>query len=316
MRSDEDTGSILFGGVDTSKYTGSLIGLPIQTDGDTGGLTSFTVAFTSLSLKDSTGSVKLTNEKIAVPAILDSGTTDTILPDDLAMDILSGIGAITDDTYGWVVPCDLANNKATFTFGFGGSKGPAIDVPLSEFVLPLTDDNDVPLTFDDGSQACSFGIEAAQGRPILFGDTFLRSAYVVYDLETNQIALAQTDFSSKSPNIKEFNKDGSIPGVERIASEVTVTQTFTGYPLITAATKTGSNGGKLTGVPHPASFSLATATGGSQATATSTSSGSGSAQSSGAAVSQRAPGIEVMTLFSGLVIGASLLFGGSLVFLL
>jgi hypothetical protein len=282
-------------------------------DADTGNLTSFTVAFTSLSIKDSTGNTKLTNENIAVPAILDSGTTDTFLPDDLASDIISGVGAIPDDVYGWVVPCSLAESKAVFTFGFGGSKGPNIDVPVGEFVLPLTDDNNNPLTFDDGTQACSFGIEAAQGRPILFGDTFLRSAYVVYDLEANQIALAQTNFGSTSPNIMEFNKDGSIPGVSKIASEVTVTQTFNGYPLITAAaTRTGSNPGKLTGSPGHASFSFAS--GGSKAT--STTSTAGSSQSSGAASSQKVPSVGFMTIFSGLVVGISMVFGGSLVFML
>jgi hypothetical protein len=226
---------------------------------------------------------------------------------------------MADEQYGAIVPCDLSKSDATFTFGFGGTNGPKINVPLSEFVLPLTDDSGNPLTFQDGSNACGFGVEAAQGRPILFGDTFLRSAYVVYDLQTNQIALAQTKFGSNAPNIKEFNKDGSIPGVSKIASEVTVTQTFTGYPLITAAaTRAGGSGGSVTGSPSAASFSLKTGSfsltnGGSSAT--STSSASGSAKSSGAASARRVPGVEVMTMFSALVVGVRMVFGGSLVLL-
>lgn len=309
--SDDDTGSILFGGIDTSKYTGQLIGLPVQKDVDSGVLDSFTVAFTSLSVKDSSGSAKLTRENIAVPAILDSGTTDTLLPDDVAADIASGIGAISDSTYGFVVPCELSKTKASFTFGFGGSNGPSIDVPLEEFILPLLDDNGQPLTFDDGTQACSLGIEAAQGRPILFGDTFLRSAYAVYDLDSNVIALAQTNFDGGSPNIKEFTDGKSIPGVQKIASEVTVTQTFTGYPLITAAGSQTGNPSRLTGSPGAASFSLGS--GGSQATSTASGS-AGSSQSSGVASAQRVPGVELPSMISGLVLGIGMILGGSLIF--
>jgi Eukaryotic aspartyl protease len=71
-----NTGSILFGGVDTSKYTGDLIALPIQNDAQTGTLTSFTVAWTGLTSTGSGKTVTYTSSNAAVPAILDSGTTD------------------------------------------------------------------------------------------------------------------------------------------------------------------------------------------------------------------------------------------------
>ena len=41
---DSLTGSILFGGVDTAKYHGDLIALPVQLDSQSDSLTSFTVA--------------------------------------------------------------------------------------------------------------------------------------------------------------------------------------------------------------------------------------------------------------------------------
>lgn len=115
-----DSGNILFGGVYTSKYSGDLIALPVQTDAQSGNFTSFTVAFTGLNAVDSSGSNQLTRDFIAVPAILDSGTTNTYFPDDLANAILEGVGVTTDETFGNVVACEVGNEDATFIFAFGG----------------------------------------------------------------------------------------------------------------------------------------------------------------------------------------------------
>lgn len=55
---EASTGSILFGGVDTAKYSGNLISVqiyPSQLENGQTIFTSFTVAFTSLSATSSTG---------------------------------------------------------------------------------------------------------------------------------------------------------------------------------------------------------------------------------------------------------------------
>lgn len=78
------TGNILFGGVDTTKFTGSLITIPIQKDAHSGAYTSFSVAFTGLSVQTSSGTTAITPSNYAEPAILDSGTSLTVchsLPD-------------------------------------------------------------------------------------------------------------------------------------------------------------------------------------------------------------------------------------------
>ncbi|ERF75846.1 hypothetical protein EPUS_01212 [Endocarpon pusillum Z07020] len=256
---DAENGNILFGGVDTNKYSGDLIALPVQNDSNSGSLTSFTVAFTSLSVVDGSGNNQLTRDSIAVPAILDSGTTNTYFPDDLANAILEGVGVTTDETFGNVVACEVGNEEATFVFAFGGQGGPTINVPLSQFVTPLfTSNGNVP-TFDDGSEACSFGIYGAGNDPVLFGDTFLRSAYVVYDLENNQIALAQARFDVQDSNIQEFTAGGAIPGVETVASQVTVTQTFSG-PLQTQQATETATASIVGGTQRSATFRLGTVT--------------------------------------------------------
>jgi len=78
---DANTGSILFGGVDTDKYMGNLISLPIQLDSETGVIDSFTIAWTAFSIttKQGTTSYPLSSTSSAAQAaILDSGTSLTV----------------------------------------------------------------------------------------------------------------------------------------------------------------------------------------------------------------------------------------------
>jgi len=69
------TGSILFGGVDTTKYIGSLVTLPIQREAVANIVTDFTVAWTGFSIG---GCSTFSPIVISEPAILDSGTTLTV----------------------------------------------------------------------------------------------------------------------------------------------------------------------------------------------------------------------------------------------
>ena len=297
---DADTGNILFGGVDTSKYSGDLIALPVQKDAQSGDLASFTVAFTGLSVIDSSGHSQLTRDGIAVPAILDSGTTSTYFPDDLANAILEGVGVTTDDTFGNVVPCEVGKEAATFLFAFGGQGGPVINVTLSQFVTPLYVAGGSTPTFTDGKEACSFGIYGAGNDPILFGDTFLRSAYVVYDLDNNQIALAQARFDASNPQIQEFTAGGSIPGVNTVASQVQVTQTHSG-PLQTQQATETATASIVGGTQRVATFRLTSAT--------ATSPGS---SPNGAAAALNVPPIEHTVVTVAVLALASFICGGLL----
>ncbi len=73
------TGSLLFGGVDTDKYVGSLVTLPIQPDSQSNSITSFTVAFTDFTIGTPQGErTGFVPSGFVSPAILDSGTTLTV----------------------------------------------------------------------------------------------------------------------------------------------------------------------------------------------------------------------------------------------
>ncbi|KAI9052043.1 hypothetical protein LZ554_004297 [Drepanopeziza brunnea f. sp. 'monogermtubi'] len=251
------TGSILFGGVDTAKYTGDLISIDVYPTSRNQRVSSFIVAFTSLSATSSSGTDQLTPSDYAVAAILDSGTTITLLPDDLAAIVFEELGATVSQQLGAiVVPCDLANNNGTLNYGFGGAGGPTIKVSVSDLVLPLTLTNGRTPKYTNGQTACQLGIQAAGNLPVLFGDTFLRSAYAVYDLENNRVALAQTDFNSTDSNVVSFASAGAaIPSAITASGIEQVTQTATGVPRVTG-TVTGT-GGSVTRNPTATGLSAA-----------------------------------------------------------
>ena len=54
------------------------------------------------------------------------------------------------------------------------------------------------------------------------GDTFLRGAYVVYDLENNEISLANTDYDGGDDDILEIGTGTApVPGATLMPSPVT-----------------------------------------------------------------------------------------------
>lgn len=294
------TGSILFGGVDTAKYHGNLVVLPVQTTN--GSYTDFTVALSSVSVLDCSGAVQFSQTNLALPVILDSGTTDAYLPDSVVNPILGGVGVINDKDYGSIVPCDLANSPATMTFGFGGNGGVNISVGLGEFVTPIYNEDGEQPTFRDGAGTiCSWGLMSSGTGPILFGDAFLRSAYVVYDLTNNQIGMAQTNFNATDTNVVEISAS-TIPGASITATAVMASQTFSGIPQETnAATKTGTT--QATAAHGSPTFNLCVSETGK------------AASKKGAAFAVGPPRIEVTTVITGLVLLFSLAFGSSVVLL-
>lgn len=74
--------------------------------------TSFQVAWTSLAVSSSTGTDILTNDELPVRAVLDSGTSDILLPPSMASLVNVEFG-VENGT----VPCTLASRNGTLDFG-------------------------------------------------------------------------------------------------------------------------------------------------------------------------------------------------------
>ncbi|KAI1824779.1 eukaryotic aspartyl protease [Xylaria intraflava] len=221
---DDEAGNILFGGIDTGRFTGTLQTLPIQATNNV--YTEFLITLTSVAFGQETIA-----KNQAIAALLDSGSSLTYLPDDIARAIFAQVDAQYDTSSGNAyVDCQLAENKsATIDFTF---TSPTISVNLSELVFSSgTFGSSRTQSFHS---TCLFGIASAGEGNVVLGDTFLRSAYVVYDLENNQISLAQANFGNKS-NIVEIPTGTSLPSATLVANPVRAT---------TSAAASGSTGGQ------------------------------------------------------------------------
>ena len=226
---DAGTGSLLLGGVDTAKYHGDLVALPIQPGSD-GLISEFYVVLSSVSFSDYNGTHLLSAHDLNVPALLDSGTTLSCLPLDITAALLQGLGATSvNASTGYAVPCSYQNAKVNLTFGFGGPGGPSVSVPLAELLQANN------LTAGGGPHGkpidlCDVLVEPSDAAGIILGASFMRSAYVVFDLENNEIAIAQTNFNATSADIRPIPTGTGLPGVVSTATTAMATATATDIP--------------------------------------------------------------------------------------
>lgn len=122
---EANTGSILFGGVDSDKYRGDLATVPIIKEA--GAYREFLIALTGLTAAGQT----VINTPISV--LLDSGSSLSYLPTDY-YDALNTIfnGEPNDEAGASIVSCSYMNSQNTIDFSFSGL---TITVPMSEMVL-------------------------------------------------------------------------------------------------------------------------------------------------------------------------------------
>lgn len=228
------TGSILFGGVDTAKFQGSLQTLPIIQE--QGMFVEMIVALSGINIiANSTNATVSSNTTVV---LLDSGSTLSYLPIDVSNTIYDKFDVVLDKQQGQAFcQCSLANTTAAIEFVFSGQ---VISVPINEMVL--TGGGGVKkngVTYD-----CSFGIVATPdqggaGSSYTLGDTFIRSAYIVYDLGNNQISLAQTSFEATGSNVLEIGTGASaVPSASGVTN--TASATVTGTAVVGGATGTGT----------------------------------------------------------------------------
>lgn len=223
---DAGTGQILFGGVDAARFSGELHTLPVQREGSL--YAEFLITLTGLTL----GSDVVIAADQALPVLLDSGSSLTYLPDAMAEAIFQKVSARYDSSEGVAyVACSLGSSTSAagqaMTLGFNFT-APVINVTMSELVLDVYTSAGKRPRFSDGTEACMFGVAPAGEGTAVLGDTFLRSAYVVYDLGNNEVSLAQTVFDVDGDglvsNVLEIGSgDGAVPSATAVADPVAAT---------------------------------------------------------------------------------------------
>lgn len=198
------SGLILYGGIDTAKIDGKLQTLPVY------GLTKIpgypSARELTVRLNDATfGQFRCPTLR----ALLDTGSTYSYLPPSFVLPILKSLNAVKDPQYvdTQFVDCGLRAYNTPFIFTFGiGSDLVTIQVPMSSMVF---DDTEYDALERNGVRLCRFGLHAMGPDEDIatLGDTFLRSAYIVYDLTNHQISMAQASYSLAS-SVVEIPKDG------------------------------------------------------------------------------------------------------------
>lgn len=235
---DASTGSILFGGVDSNKYIGDLATLPIIPE--RGEYAEFIIALTGMGQNGQNGSIFADDN---VPVLLDSGSSLMYLPNNIVRSLYSTYDAQYDSQQGSAfVSCDLANQQGSLDFVFSGV---TISVPINELV--------VVAAVSRGQNICILGIGPSGNSISVLGDTFLRSAYVVYDLANNQISLAPTNFNATTENIQEIREgaDG-VPGASVVQGAVSTAAVGSAGPRINGPNVTGGGTRTSTAAAVPA----------------------------------------------------------------
>lgn len=191
-KGDYDDGSILFGAIDHSKYTGPLQKVQM--------LNRFVdIGYPDPVLPeiilDSISGHKFSKEMQA-SVMLDTGSTLTYLPQEYVEKVAKHLSGELK-LYIYSVDCSLMTLTELITFTFSGID---IPVPVSSLVLQSS-------TYLDN---CYLGMIPTLSSVGILGDNFLQNVYTVFDLDNYEIALAAASNTTSPSSVEEITS--GIPG--------------------------------------------------------------------------------------------------------
>ncbi|KAI7903992.1 aspartic peptidase domain-containing protein [Cokeromyces recurvatus] len=195
-----NSGELIFGGIDSNKYKGSIYYLPVAK--------TTIIPNNSEPINDHgywqangqgvgvmNGSKRIFEYKYfkQTPCIFDTGTTLSSLPKSVIPSLFSAaFGSnnliyIPQNNY-FQVRCSLAQQNITIQFMMSRTDAMTneqivIHIPIADLIVPLDSD------YIENATVCMVGIIPFDG-PIMFGQTILRSLYQVYDADNNRIGVA------------------------------------------------------------------------------------------------------------------------------
>jgi len=152
-------GTYDFGFIDTSKYTGSITYTSVDSSQ---GFWGFSATGYSIGTTTTTKSIS---------GILDTGTTLVVIDDSILNKYYAQVSGAqnSDEDGGWVFPC--SSKLPNFSITVGGVKQ----------TIPGTYINYSPI----GDGNCYGGLQSNAGLGLsIFGDIFLKSKYIIFDLST------------------------------------------------------------------------------------------------------------------------------------
>ncbi|PFH56416.1 hypothetical protein XA68_16537 [Ophiocordyceps unilateralis] len=211
---DEGGGSVTFGGVDTSKFAGRLAAVPIiAAKNSPDRVPRYWVSLQSISHSPA-GQPGTLLTRGSMDVFLDTGATLTFLPSPVVQAMADALGSTRTVNGGLhAVSCRFANrDDGAFSFRFNGL---TVFVPYSEMIRQM------PGQPGQRSQ-CYLGVMPSD-KFALLGDTFLRSCYVVFDLDSSTAYMAR--YSNCGSSVQPISKKTSLKGMPGMCQEPTVAQT-------------------------------------------------------------------------------------------
>lgn len=165
------SGQIIFGGVDTSLYSGQIVWAPVTQE------LYWQIGINGFSINgQSTGWCSN-----GCQGIMDTGTGPLTIPQQYMGSLLQTLGAQQTQN-GYFVNCNNVQNLPTITFYINGYSFP---IPPSAYII-------------QNNGYCSVNVEetylpSQNGQPLwILGDVFLRQYYTVYDMTNNRVGFAQS----------------------------------------------------------------------------------------------------------------------------
>ncbi|KAG5354514.1 Acid protease [Yarrowia sp. B02] len=229
------TGSVLFGAIDKSKIDGSLTVLPVIKDqpGDSKPK-EFLVTLNSLDISVNGTTTNALDKTRHV--LLDSGTSLTYLPPQTTRTIAQKF-QLLQVSGGWGLTkalVDAIPDSATLDYNLQGAH---VQVKVKDLFTEGKNYRGQQLYIDyngkrelfyqiliaDGGNQGPGGQEPVESAKFIFGDSFLRSAYVVYDLGADKIAVGQAKVgSTASEDLADIQADdkGGIPSATAASDPV------------------------------------------------------------------------------------------------
>jgi len=165
--SEEDGGEAIFGGIDSSHYTGKITYVPVRRRG-----------YWEVELEK----VKFGDEELELDntgAAIDTGTSLIALPTDIAEMINAQIGATKSWNGQYTVPCDKVPGLPDLSFFFNGKAYP---IKSTDYILNIQNTCISAFTGLD--------ITLPWGTLWIIGDVFLRRYFTVYDLGNDAVGFA------------------------------------------------------------------------------------------------------------------------------
>jgi hypothetical protein len=182
------TGGLLYGGVDTEKYTGPLYKLPVNSKSF--GTSGFAIGFADWESDTYPG------------AVLDCGSALSFITPDMYNNLTRALGLKWNNKYRGYTTDKVPIGDIVFNFS-----GAKIHAPAASFMYAITETT-------NGKKTHKYklnGLVAKAKRTPLLGISVQRFMYLAYHIDKHELAIAQASFNRDSSHIVAMTPSG-IPG--------------------------------------------------------------------------------------------------------